>query len=139
VVQVVSWAQFLVPVLALLCHFGVFGSSLNLVYPLLYVLLGVYEGSAMLGFLNFVLEISPPGQRPTYMGLTNTLTGILILLPMLGGLLLERTSYPVLFAAAALGTLAAAILALTLPNPRVEPVGPNTPEPEPEAHQAAVP
>jgi MFS family permease len=122
VVQVVAWAQCLVPLLALLCHLGVFGGAVNGVYPLLYVLLGIYEGSMMLGFLNFVLEISPPGQRPTYMGLTNTLTGVLIVLPILGGYLLQRTSYPVLFATTAVGTLAAAVLALSLPNPRHEPL-----------------
>lgn len=119
VVQVVTWTQFLVPVLALLCHLGVFGGAVNLVFPLLYVLLGIYDGSVMLGFLSYILEISPPGQRPTYMGLTNTLTGALIVLPVLGGFLLQRTSYPVLFTAAALGTLSAALLALRLPNPRV--------------------
>ncbi len=118
VVQVVTWAHFLAPVLALLCHLGVFGASVGVVYPLLYVLLGIYEGSMMLGFLNFVLEIAPPGQRPTYMGLTNTLSGVLIVLPVLGGFLLQRTSYPVLFATAAVGTLAAAVLALGLTNPR---------------------
>ena len=122
VVQVVAWAQCMVPLLALLCHVGVFGGAVNAVYPLLYVLLGIYEGSMMLGFLSFVLEIAPPGQRPTYVGLTNTLTGVLIVLPILGGYLLQRTSYPVLFATTAVGTLAAAVLALSLPNPRHEPL-----------------
>ncbi len=128
VVQVVTWAQFLVPVLALLCHLGVFGASVGVVYPLLFVLLGVYEGSVMLGFLNFVLEIAPPGQRPTYIGLTNTLSGVLIVLPVLGGFVLQRTSYPVLFGAAAVGTLAAALMALGLSNPRVSPASAQEPE-----------
>jgi MFS family permease len=118
VVQVVTWLQCLVPVLALLAHFGVFGESVGLVYPLLYVLLGIFEGSIMLGFMNFILEIAPPGQRPTYMGLTNTFAGLLIIMPMVGGFILQRTSYPVLFAVTAVGTLAAALLALGLPNPR---------------------
>jgi len=78
------------------------------------------EGSIMLGFINYVLEISPAGQRPTYMGLTNTMTGLLIAVPMLGGLLLQATSYPVLFALAAAGTLGGALIALGLPNPRKE-------------------
>ncbi len=117
VVQAVTWAQFLVPVIALLCHLGVFGAAVNLVYPLLYVLLGVFEGSFMLGFNNFILGIAPPGQRPAYMGLTNTFAGLLIVVPLLGGYLLEVTSYPVLFVAAAIGTLAAAVLALGLPHP----------------------
>jgi MFS family permease len=138
VVQVVTWAQFFVPVLALLCHLGVFGSAVNLVYPLLYVLLGVYDGSMMLGFLSFVLEIAPPGQRPTYLGLTNTLTGVLIVLPMLGGFLLQRTSYPLLFGLTALGTLSAALLALRLPNPRHDVSQVQAPASEPETQTAAV-
>ncbi len=88
------------------------------IYPGLYVLLGMVEGSVMLGYLNFVLEIAPPGERPMYMGLTNTLAGLLVAIPLVGGYLLELTSYPVIFALAAAGTLAGAALSLKLPNPR---------------------
>jgi MFS family permease len=119
-VQIVSWVAVGVPILALVIHSGVLRQSVAWVYPLLYLLLGIVEGSVVLGFLNFVLEIAPPGQRPTYMGLTNTVAGLLILVPLVGGFLLERTSYPVVFALAVLGTLAGAITALRLPNPRRE-------------------
>jgi MFS family permease len=51
----------------------------------------------MLGFFNYMLEIAPPGMRPTYVGLGNTAMGALTLLPMLGGWLLEATSYTTLF------------------------------------------
>jgi len=118
VIQVITWCQFAVPVMALLVHFGVFGSAAGAVFPLLYVLMGAFDGSVMLGFLNYVLEISLPGQRPTYMGLTNTLSGLLVLVPLAGGWVLEHSSYPLLFGLAAMGTLPAALLALTLPNPR---------------------
>ncbi len=120
VIQITTWLAFAVPVLALAIHAGLLGSMRSFVYPLLYVLLGMEEGSIMLGFINYVLEISPAGQRPTYMGLTNTMTGLLIAVPMLGGLLLQATSYPVLFALAAAGTLGGALIALGLPNPRKE-------------------
>jgi MFS family permease len=118
VVQIVTWCQFAVPVLALLVHFGLFGSAAGLLFPLLYVLLGIFDGSVLLGFLNYVLEISPAGQRPTYMGLTNTLSGLLVLVPLAGGWILEHASYPLLFALAAAGTLAGALVALGLPSPR---------------------
>ena len=118
VVQIVTWCQFTVPALALLFHLGVFGSATGLLFPLLYVLLGIFDGSVLLGFLNYVLEISPPGQRPTYMGLTNTLSGLLVLVPLAGGWILEHASYPALFVLAAVGTLLAAILALGLPSPK---------------------
>jgi Major Facilitator Superfamily len=118
VVQIVTWCQFLVPALALLFHLGVFGSATSYLFPILYVLLGIFDGSVLLGFLNYVLEISPPGQRPTYMGLTNTLSGLLVLVPLAGGWILEHASYPLLFGLAAVGTLAGALLALGLPSPR---------------------
>ncbi len=115
VIQVVTWVQCAVPALALAAHAGAFGPLLPQLYPLLFVLLGLYEGSILLGFLNFILDLAPPGQRPTYMGLTNTLSGVLIFAPVLGGALLARTSYPVLFATALVGTLGGAVLALGLP------------------------
>jgi hypothetical protein len=124
VVQVVTWAQFLTPVLALLCHLGVFGPAVGVVFPLLFALLGVYEGSYMLGFNSFLLEIAPPGQRANYMGLANTFSSVLIFMPVAGGLLLQGTSYPVLFVAASAVTLSAALLALGLPAS-------STPVPEP--------
>jgi hypothetical protein len=52
----------------------------------------------MLGFYNYMLEIAPNDQRPVYIGLGNTIMGLLTLAPTLGGWLLERTSYTVLFA-----------------------------------------
>lgn len=118
VVQIVTWCQFAVPVLAWLLQLGLFGSATGLVFPVLYILLGIFDGSVLLGFLNYVLEIAPPGQRPTYMGLTNTLSGLLVLMPLAGGWILEHSSYPLLFALAAAGTLPAALLALGLPSPR---------------------
>ena len=136
VVQIVTWSYFAVPVLALLCTTGVFGSAVPVVYPVLYVLLGMFEGSFMLGFLNFVLEIAPPGQRPTYMGLTNTVAGLLVLIPLVGGFILGRTSYPILFCLAAIGTLAGALLALRLPDPRKQLAEPPRPEVQQEASPA---
>ncbi len=118
VIQIVTWCQFAVPALALLFHLGVFGPATGWLFPVLYVLLGIFDGSVLLGFLNYVLEISPPGQRPTYMGLTNTLSGLLVLVPLTGGWILEHASYPLLFALAAAGTFAAAVLALGLPSPK---------------------
>lgn len=118
VVQIVTWCQFAVPALALMFQLGVFGSATGFLFPVLYVLLGIFDGSVLLGFLNYVLEVAPPGQRPTYMGLINTISGLLVLVPLIGGWILEHASYPLLFALAAAGTLAGAVLALGLPSPR---------------------
>jgi MFS family permease len=84
------------PLCALLAHL-VDGGLLIRAYPLVYVALGVYYSSNMLGFYNYLMEIAPDDVRPSYVGLANTIMGILTLAPTLGGWLLEATSYTVVF------------------------------------------
>ena len=66
-------------------------------YPLVFVALGAARSSWMMGFMNYMLEIAPEALRPVYIGTGNTVRGLLMVLPVLGGWLLEATSYPVLF------------------------------------------
>jgi MFS family permease len=83
-------------------------------YPIAFVALGVTTSSWMLGFTNYMLEMSPDAIRPAYMGLGNTLMGVMALVPTVGGWLLQATSYRVLFGLAALLTGAGAMLTFTL-------------------------
>lgn len=99
VVQITSALALVPPGLALLLQStGAESSRLAGLYPLVYVAIGFFNSSVMLGFINYVLELAPPGQRTVYMGLTNTVNGLLVLAPTLGGWLLQTTSYAVLFA-----------------------------------------
>jgi MFS family permease len=95
------------PLMALALYFVHEASWLTWAFAWVFVALGIVNSSIMLGFMNYILELAPPAQRPTYMGLSNTLGGVLVLVPMLGGWLLQATSYPVLFAAAAVGPVVA--------------------------------
>ena len=104
------------PLVALALHFARVAGWLPTLYAWVFVVLGIVGSSIMLGFMNYVLELAPPGHRPTYMGLSNTLGGLLVIVPMLGGWLLQATSYPVLFAAAAVGPLVAWVMAMGLPT-----------------------
>lgn len=107
VIRVAVAAHLSGPVVALLT-FPLRGAGwLWIPYAWVFVVIGVGNAGLMLGWMNYVLEIAPPGHRPTYTGLTNTLTGVLIPVPILGGWLLQSTSYPTLFIAAALGPLLA--------------------------------
>jgi MFS family permease len=107
VIRVAVMANLSGPVVALLT-FPLRGASwLWIPYTWVFMVMGVSNAALMLGWMNYVLEIAPPGHRPTYTGLTNTLTGVLIPIPILGGWLLQSTSYPTLFIAAALGPLLA--------------------------------
>jgi len=111
-----------VPLLALLTQvLSLQGAALPVVttvYASVFVTIGLVNSSIMLGFLNFVMELAPPGENPTYMGLSNAFTGILLLVPMVGGWLLEMTSYTVLFTLAAGGAGLGLVMAFRLQEPR---------------------
>jgi MFS family permease len=108
------------PVLALLIHYWPPpGAIAAYVYALVFVLIGANYSGYMQGFMNLVLEMAPPDERPVYVGLYNTLGGTLvIILPLLGGVLLQATSYPILYGAAALGMTASLVMSFKLAEPR---------------------
>jgi MFS family permease len=87
-------------------------------YGWVYVCLGVIDNMILLGYMNYVLDLAPPGQRPIYMGTSNAIGGMATIAPIFGGWLLLRTSYGALFGAALALHLAALVLALQLPDAR---------------------
>jgi len=95
------------------------GALLVRAYPLVYVALGAYQSSTMLGFYNYLLELAPDDVRPSYIGLGNTITGVLTLAPTVGGWVLETTSYTTLFAITAVLISLGLVVALRL-SPALE-------------------
>jgi MFS family permease len=95
-IRIGSAISIIGPFFALVAHLAD-GSLLVRAYPLVYVALGVYQSSTMLGFYNYLLEMAPDAVRPSYIGLGNTIMGVLTLAPTVGGWLLEATSYTTLF------------------------------------------
>jgi MFS family permease len=89
-------------------------------YGWVYVCLGVTDNMMLLGYMNYVLDLAPPDQRPIYMGASNALGGLATVAPTFGGLLLSRTSYGVLFGTALGLQLAALGLAFQLPDARLQ-------------------
>lgn len=87
-------------------------------YLLLFASLGALNNSFMLGHMNYLLEISPESKRPIYVGLSNTLTGIIIVFPLLGGALASALSYEPLFSLTVVGLLPALGLTARLVEPR---------------------
>jgi len=85
---------------------ALFSSVLAGAYPglapvaiaLVFVAAGMAGSANMVGFMNYVLEIAPAGERSTYVGLVNTLGGLLILAPLVAGWLVQVASYEILFA-----------------------------------------
>ena len=120
VIQVATAVSLTAPLTALALSWASAGSGAATVatYAWIYVVIGVVESAGMLGFMNYVLELAPAGQRPTYIGLFNTISGVLVLLPTAGGFLLGVTSYNVLFALTAAVLAVAHVLSRRLPPAR---------------------
>lgn len=118
VIQIGSGIAIMGPLFALAAHLSNGnGSWLVKAYPLTYASLGVVQGTWMLGFYNYLLEIAPDDTRPVYIGLSNTIMGMLTLMPTAGGWLLDATSHTVLFGLTG-GLVASGFLfTLTLESP----------------------
>jgi MFS family permease len=85
-----------------------------------FALLGAFLSADTASFLNIILEFCADEDRPTYIGLTNTLMApITALAPLVGGWLVAQLGYPPMFALAALlATLGAMLLAGWVREPR---------------------
>jgi MFS family permease len=117
VARIGSAAAAIGPLFALVAHLAGSGWLVQ-AYPFVYVALGVVNSSWMLGFFNYLLEIAPEGMRPAYIGLGNTIMGVLTLAPMAGGWLLETTSYTTLFGVTAAAVTLGFLLTLGLKPPQ---------------------
>ncbi len=82
-------------------------------FYVVFALMGFGSAGSVIADLNIAMEFGPEAERPTYIGLTRTITGpALLIAPLLGGWIAQEWSYPTLFgvslslAAAGLGLLA---------------------------------
>jgi MFS family permease len=121
VMRLWGWAALVTPVIALAAPAlaKLLPWAVMYVYALVFVIVGMQGVANMAGFLNWVLEYSPASDRPLYIGFANTLTGITLVMPLIGGWILAASgSYYLLFAAAAAGPIGGLLLLRTLPEPR---------------------
>jgi MFS family permease len=91
---------------------------------LTFVLLGAYLTSEWVSGLNLILEFCAPADRPTYIGLTNTLLALpVVLAPLLGGFLATWLGYGGLLIIATIVAAAGAILMIFwVAEPRNKPI-----------------
>lgn len=82
-------------------------------FYLAFICMGFGSAGSVLSDLNIAMEFGPEAERPTYIGLTRSLSGpALLIAPLLGGWIAQTWSYPALFvtslllAAGGLGVLA---------------------------------
>jgi MFS family permease len=87
----------------------------------LFFLDGAMFPAGILSGSNFLAELVSEAERPIYLGMTNTLMGVFILLSVLGGLLVDWLGYAGLFAAALVLCVMGLVLTAGLPEPRESP------------------
>lgn len=94
-----------------------------LLFAVVFVVNGVYNTAAWVAHTNFLLEISPPGDRPIYVGTANTLVGMAILASSGGGALVDWLGFGALFALALGALLVATVITVSIREPRLEQPG----------------
>lgn len=100
----------------------------NWVFLAVFVFLGAATGGSEITFSVLAIEVSPVEDRIIYVGFTNTLIGILILLTPVGGLLADLVSYEALFGVAVASAVLTAVLAVNALRSFARPA-PDIPEP----------
>jgi predicted MFS family arabinose efflux permease len=90
-------------------------------FAFVFVAYGVTLSAQMLANFTAVLELAHPEERPTLVGVTNTILGVVALVPMLGGLVVDRFGYSAVFALALALSLLALLASGLLPASRRQP------------------
>ena len=75
-----------------------------------FVLSGLALGASRIVNTNMLLTIAPPAERAAYIGFLNTILGVVIFVPVLGGLLIDLAGFtPIFVTSLALAVCAAAL------------------------------
>jgi MFS family permease len=88
-------------------------------FGVVFFFLGFTLSGIRLGQTNYMLDVSPEAERPTYLGFMNTLLAPVLLLSMLGGYIIERTSYETLFFAVIGTAVLALFISFRMDEPRL--------------------
>jgi MFS-type transporter involved in bile tolerance (Atg22 family) len=117
-IAMAMFLRLLCPALALLApHLGAAGTVQPLAAMLaVFVLTGAIDACYLVGFSNYVLAVAPPGERALYVGLANTLGGVVAPAPLLAGWLVQATSYRFLFCVALATAAIGSAIALRVPQ-----------------------
>jgi len=121
VVQIATAASLASPLVALVYLFAAPAGVWLSLYAIVFAFIGVAMNANFIGFANLNVDIAPPGKRTTYIGLFNTVSGLVVIWPAIGGWVLQQSSYAFLFAVS-FGLMAVAHLASWwLPSSHGEP------------------
>jgi MFS family permease len=113
VVQISTFAGLMMPIIASMTQF-----KNELLYLLLFAIIGFFIAGRTIGKTNYLLDIAPPRDRPIYISLTGTLLFPVSLFPLIGGLIVQYISYNMLFIITGIPILLGFILSFNLKEPR---------------------
>lgn len=121
VIRLVTIIASVTPGLALVASFMMQSGWAHLAFIpclLIFATVGATLSGNWIGFTNYLLEVASDIDRPTYVGMMNTLTAPFTFLPIVGGILLRFVAHEVLFALALVIVFGSVLLAARLPEPR---------------------
>jgi MFS family permease len=113
VIQTSAFISLLIPIVALLIT-----KQLSELFIVLFVLIGFSMAGGVIGYMNFLLDITLPKDRPTYISLNGTLTAPIMVFPLIGGIMIQYTSYKFMLIVTIATILIGLILSLWLREPR---------------------
>jgi len=87
-------------------------------FILLFMVIGFFVAGRVIGKTNFLLDIAPPKERPSYISVNGTLNIPVMLFPLLGGIIVQHVSYTFLFIVTTLLILIGLFLSFKLEEPR---------------------
>ena len=87
-------------------------------FVLLFLLLGVAQTGTDISALSLALDIAPAAQRVPYVGFLNTVLGIVSLLLMAGGLIVQQWGLGALFGLSAACAALSSLLIRAVRDPR---------------------
>jgi MFS family permease len=122
VLELVSAVAILSPLLTLLTNVcsPLRGTAC---FGIVFFFIGFALSGIRLGYTNYMLDVSPDAERPTYLGFMNTFLAPVLLLSSVGGLVVQKTSYEMLFAIVIAAGVASVVFALQLEEPRSRAAG----------------
>jgi len=113
VIQISIFLGLMAPLIALLTPVKFSG----LFIPL-FALIGFSITGQAIGNTNFLLDIAPAKDRPTYVSLRGTLSLPVVVFPLIGGAIVQHISYNLLFTITILTVFVGLILSFGLSEPR---------------------
>ena len=113
IIVLTALVGFLIPLLAI-----VIPAPRPSIFIIVFVAIGFFINGRSIGSTNFLLDISPAKDRPTYISIKGTLALPIVLYPLIGGIIAQYFSYETLFLITGLLAGGGFIASCTLKEPR---------------------